>query len=65
MIGLIILLIIATMIGAALSGSMNKKLTGIEKFVYIIWCIGTLGMVWAIKILIKIAIIEALEADRC
>jgi len=65
MLGLIILLVIATIIGAVLTSSMNKKLKASEKFIYIVWCIGTLGMIWAIKILIKIAIMEALEADRC
>lgn len=42
---------------------MHKGLRFSEKFIYLSYCILTLGFWWAVKIIIKCAILEALKGD--
>jgi hypothetical protein len=42
----------------------QKRLTGPEAFFYVMWNILTLGWPYLTKILIKKAVMEALEAER-
>ncbi len=57
-------LLIGLVVALLCASNMSKKLKLSEKVIYIAWCIGTLGAFWAIKILIKIAIIEAKEKEN-
>lgn len=59
-----VFLLIAGIVGILCARNMNPKLKLSEKIIYICWCVGTLGLFWALKILIKIAIIEAKEKEN-
>lgn len=54
------IILLVVVLGVVLSISrMNKNLKVSERIIYIAYCIMTLGLFWALKVLIKTAILEA------
>jgi hypothetical protein len=46
------------------AANVDGRLTGAERFWYILWCVVTLGWPYFMKVMIKKAVMEALEAQR-
>ena len=62
--GILFIFIVVTLSLIATSQTMHKGLRFCEKFGYLFICFVTLGIAWCYKVLIKVAILEALKGDR-
>lgn len=62
---IIIICVVVFLVGILLSVlRMTKDLSLSERIVYIAYCVATFGLFWALKVLIKVALLELTNKDK-